>query len=115
MPGSSRQTSPLLSPSHSKNLNNSQSNVVSFPLSVEAQAQVSLNGSVPKQNGAFRGTGTGLLGKDTWIPLAYSKPSSSSSVSPSLKLCSSQSVTGIPKTSLRRRETWALLSTMSMR
>ncbi|XP_016835285.2 integrin alpha-5 isoform X1 [Cricetulus griseus] len=28
----------------SKNLNNSQSNVVSFPLSVEAQAQVSLNG-----------------------------------------------------------------------
>lgn len=88
--------------------------MVSFPLSVEAQAQVSLNGSVPKQNGTLRGKGDGLLGKDTWIPLACSKPSSSS-VSPSLKLCSSQSVTGIPKTSLRRRETWALLSTMSMR
>lgn len=50
--------------SHSKNLNNSQSNVVSFPLSVEAQAQVSLNGSVPRQNGAFRGKGAGLPGMD---------------------------------------------------
>lgn len=36
---------------HSKNLNNSQSDVVSFQLSVEAQAQVSLNGSVSRQMG----------------------------------------------------------------
>ena len=42
-------------PSHSKNLNNSQSDVVSFRLSVEAQAQVSLNGSVPGENGASLG------------------------------------------------------------
>lgn len=40
-----------VSPSHSKNLNNSQSDVVSFRLSVEAQAQVSLNGSVPRGRG----------------------------------------------------------------
>lgn len=57
MPEDSHQTTSLLPPSHSKNQNNSQSNVVSFPLSVEAQAQVSLNGSVLKQNGAFRGKG----------------------------------------------------------
>uniref|UniRef100_G1S7C4 CD49 antigen-like family member E n=1 Tax=Nomascus leucogenys TaxID=61853 RepID=G1S7C4_NOMLE len=34
----------VLPPSHIKNLNNSQSDVVSFRLSVEAQAQVTLNG-----------------------------------------------------------------------
>lgn len=43
----------LVSPSHSKNLNNSKSEVVSFRLLVEAQAQVSLNGSVPRGNGAL--------------------------------------------------------------
>lgn len=67
-PGDSCQTALLLPPSHSKNLNNSQSNVVSFPLSVEAQAQVSLNGSVPRQKGAFRRKGGGLPEKDTLVP-----------------------------------------------
>lgn len=83
-PGDSCHTALLLPPSHSKNLNNSQSNVVSFPLSVEAQAQVSLNGSVPRQRG-FRGKGDGLPEKDTLVPFVHSKLSSSS-VSPSLKL-----------------------------
>lgn len=64
------QTASLLPLSHSKNLNNSQSNVVSFPLSVEAQAQVSLNGSVPRQKGAFRGKRNRLLEKDTLVPLS---------------------------------------------
>lgn len=58
-----------VSPSHSKNLNNSQSEVVSFRLSVEAQAQVSLNGSVSRGKGASLGVGR-LLGK-----CAYSVPS----------------------------------------
>lgn len=83
-PGGSLQTASLLPPSHSKNLNNSQSNMVSFPLSVEAQAQVSLNGSVPRQKRAFGGKGDGLLEKDTLVPFVHSKLSSSS-VSPSLK------------------------------
>jgi hypothetical protein len=70
----------VLSPSHSKNLNNSQSNIVSFPLSVEAQAQVSLNGSVPRQSGSFLGGGS--------LPPSSKPPSSL--VSPSLRWCSSQ-------------------------
>lgn len=48
-----------LFPPHSKNLNNSQSELVSFKLSVEAKASVSLNGCVCGGSGA-------LLGDQCW-------------------------------------------------
>lgn len=60
-------------PSHSKNLNNSQSDMVSFRLSVEAQAQVSLNGSVPPDHSAFLGRGVEKEGTLA-SPMPSSKP-----------------------------------------
>lgn len=84
-------TASVSPPSHSKNLNNSQSDVVSFRLSVEAQAQVSLNGSVPGQNGAFLGGETDLSKgciRGPGVPLSSKPPSSS--VSPSLRQCYSR-------------------------